>query len=58
MAHQLSEYRDAGFCAHLAKPIQRAALLDLIADLLSGEDDGAAAPNRYPKVQTRADQGQ
>jgi CheY-like chemotaxis protein len=58
MAHQLSEYRDAGFCAHLAKPIQRAALLDLIADLLSGEDDGVAAPNRYPKVQTRADQGQ
>jgi signal transduction histidine kinase/CheY-like chemotaxis protein len=55
MAHQLAGYRDAGFCAHLAKPLQRAALLEMIADLLAGADKGVAAPDQHPKVETRAD---
>lgn len=56
MAHQLAEYRKAGFRAHLAKPLHRNALLEMIADLLGAEDDGVAAPDTYPKSKTHADQ--
>ncbi|MGY6634431.1 MAG: ATP-binding protein [Alkalilacustris sp.] len=31
MAHQIAEYRATGFCDHLAKPVRRTALLNMIA---------------------------
>ncbi len=43
MAHQLVDYQNAGFCAHLAKPIRRAALLALIADLNGRTHGGTGA---------------
>jgi len=54
MAHQLAEYHNVGFRAHLAKPLDRAALLEMIADLLGTEDDGAVASDAEPKSQTCA----
>lgn len=47
MAHQLAEYHSAGFRAHLAKPLRRAALLALIADLLDTPEAGPVAPGAY-----------
>lgn len=33
MAHQVAEYLDAGFAAHLAKPVRRAELAQLVTQL-------------------------
>ena len=48
MAHQVADYHEAGFTAHLAKPLRRGALLALIADLLDPPGTGLPPPGAGP----------
>jgi CheY-like chemotaxis protein/two-component sensor histidine kinase len=43
MAHQVAQYRAAGFAAHAAKPLSKASLARAVAEALASRDDLAMA---------------
>ena len=48
MAHQLADYAEAGFADHLAKPLRRTALIEMIATRSHRPAEPAEAPANAP----------